>query len=245
MPFELPPSKDRRERPGAALSVLYVTSTEGSTATTGDHPLRPDLAYETLRPARMPTAPPTAEPEACAPLALLELGPARFPARTGPHGEAALLEDQDRHRRDRSAIRRGPAALGRPTATGRGPGPYGLQAAIATCHTAAPSTQETDGERVVLLHEALGRVAPSPVVELNPAVAVAMANGPRQALHMVDELAASGRLSGSHLLPGVRGELLTRLGRTTETRAELELAARPGRNTRERSVLLRKAAALP
>ncbi|MEV8327072.1 sigma-70 family RNA polymerase sigma factor [Kitasatospora sp. NPDC056731] len=244
VPFELPPAEDRRERLGAVLSVLYVIFTEGSTATAGDHLLRPDLAYEALRLARTLAALLPAEPEACALLALFELTAARFAARTAPDGEAVLLEDQDRRRWDRSAIRRGLAALGRAAATGRGLGPYGLQAAIAACHAAAPSVQETDWEHIVLLYEALGRVAPSPVVELNRAVAVAMADGPQQALHLVDELATSGRLSGSHLLPGVRGELLTRLGRTAEARAELELAARLCRNTRERSVLLRKAANL-
>jgi predicted RNA polymerase sigma factor len=129
-------------------------------------------------------------------------------------------------------------------AAGRGLGPYGLQASIAACHAAAPSVRETDWERVVLLYEALGRVAPSPVVDLNRAVALAMAGAPDRALDLVDGLAASGRLSGSHLLPTVRGELLARLGRPAEARAELERAARLCRNTRERSVLLRKAAAL-
>lgn len=244
VPFELPPAEERRERLGAVLSVLYVIFTEGSTATTGDRLLRPDLAYEAVRLARMLAALLPAEPEVYGLLALCELTAARFPARTGPDGEAVLLEDQDRRLWDRSAIRRGLAALGRATGAGRGLGPYGLQAAIAACHATAPSVRETDWERVVLLYEALGRVAPSPVVELNRAVAVAMASGPEQALCMVDELAASGRLSGSYLLPSVRGELLVRLGRTTEARAELELAARLCRNVRERSVLLRKAAAL-
>jgi predicted RNA polymerase sigma factor len=144
----------------------------------------------------------------------------------------------------RSAVRRGLAALDRASSAGRGLGPYGLQAAIAACHASASSVAETDWERVVLLYEALGRVAPSPVVELNRAVAIAMATGPQHALSMVDELVASGRLSGSYLLPSVPGELLARLGRTVEARAELELAARLCRNIRERSVLLRKAAAL-
>ncbi|GGV38924.1 RNA polymerase sigma factor [Kitasatospora herbaricolor] len=244
VPFELPPAEERPGRLGGVLSVLYVIFTEGSTATTGDHLLRPDLAYEAVRLARMLAALLPAEPEVFGLLALFELTAARFAARTGPDGEAVLLEDQDRRLWDRSAIRRGLAAIGRATALGRGLGPYGLQAAIAACHATAPSVQETDWERVVLLYEALGRVAPSPVVELNRAVAVAMAGGPQQALSMVDELAASGRLSGSHLLPSVRGELLIRLGRTAQARAELELAARLCRNTRERSVLLRKAAAL-
>jgi RNA polymerase sigma factor (sigma-70 family) len=244
VPFELPPSEERRERLGAVLSVLYVIFTEGSTATAGDHLLRPDLAYEAARLARTLAALLPAEPEVYGLLALFELTAARFPARTGSDGEPVLLEDQDRRRWDRSAIRRGLAAFSRATATGRGLGPYGLQAAIAACHATAPSVRETDWERVVLLYEALGRVAPSPVVELNRAVAVAMASGPRQALCVVDELAASGGLSGSYLLPSVRGELLVRLGRTAEARAELELAARLCRNARERSVLLRKAATL-
>ena len=244
VPFELPPSQERPARLGGVLSVLYVIYTEGSTATTGDRLLRPDLAYEAVRLARMLVALLPGEPEVSGLLALFELTAARFPARTGPDGEAVLLEDQDRRLWDRSAIRRGLAALGRAAAAGRGLGPYGLQASIAACHATAPSVPETDWGRIVLLYEALGRVAPSPVVELNRAVAVAMASGPQQALSMVDDLAASGRLSGSHLLPSVRGELLARLGRTAEARAELELAARLCRNARERTVLLRKAAAL-
>lgn len=244
VPFELPPAEERRERLGGVLSVLYVIFTEGSTATAGDQLLRTDLGYEAIRLARTLAALLPDEPEVYGLLALCELTAARFPARTGPDGEAVLLEDQDRRRWDRSAIRRGLAAIDRAAALGHGLGPYGLQAAIAACHAAAPSVPETDWERIVLLYEALGRVAPSPVVELNRAVAVAMASGPGQALTLVDELVAADRLSGSHLLPGVRGELLARLGRTTEARAELELAARLCRNARERSVLLRKAAAL-
>lgn len=244
VPFELPPSEERRQRLGGVLSVLYVIFTEGSTATAGDRLLRPDLAYEALRLARMLAGLLPGEPEVYGLLAMFELTAARFAARTGPDGEAVLLEDQDRRLWDRSAIRRGLAALGRASAAGRGLGPYGLQAAIAACHATAPSVREVDWERVVLLYEALGRVAPSPVVELNRAVAVAMASGPGPALSEVDELVASGRLSGSYLLPSVRGELLVRLGRTAEARTELELAARLCRNVRERSVLLRKAAAL-
>ncbi|MBL7549624.1 RNA polymerase subunit sigma-24 [Frankia sp. AgB1.9] len=245
VPFELPPAEQRRERLGGVLSVLYVIFTEGSTATAGDRLLRPELAHESIRLARMLSALLPDEPEVFGLLALCELTAARFPARTGPDGEPVLLADQDRRLWDRSAIRRGRAALARASAVGRGLGPYGLQAAIAACHASASSVPDTDWERVVLLYEALGRVAPSPVVELNRAVAVAMAHGPQEALEMVDELVASDRLSGSHLLPSVRGELLTRLGRTDEARAELTLAARLCRNTHERSVLLRKAAALP
>jgi predicted RNA polymerase sigma factor len=221
-----------------------VIFTEGSTATSGEGLLRPDLAYEAIRLARVLLALQPDEPEVHGLLALFELTAARFPARTGPDGEAVLLENQDRRRWDRSAIRRGLATLARASAIGRGLGPYGLQAGIAACHASAASVAETDWESIVVLYEALGRVAPSPIVELNRAVAVAMASGPLAALSIVDELVATDRLSGSHLLPSVRGELLVRLGRTVEARAELELAARLCRNVRERTVLLRKAAAL-
>ncbi len=241
VPFALPEPPQRRERLGAVLGVLYVIFTEGSTATAGVDLLRPDLAYEAIRLARTLAALLPGEPEVHGLLALCELTAARFPARVDSDGEAVLLTDQDRRRWDRSAIRRGMAALGRAVASGRGLGPYGLQASIAACHAAAPSVEGTDWARVVLLYEALGRVAPSPVVELNRAVAVAMADGPQAALAVVDEVAAGGRLAGSHLLPGVRGELLARLGRTAEARAELEFAARLCRNVRERAVLLRRA----
>jgi len=244
VPFEPPPSEERRERLGGVLSVLYVIFTEGSTATSGDDLLRPDLAHEAIRLARMLTTLLPRAPEVFGLLALFELTAARFPARTGPDGDPVLLEDQNRRLWDRSAIRRGLAALTRSAALGHGHGPYGLQAAIAACHASAASVAETDWDRVVLLYEALGRVAPSPVVELNRAVAVAMAQGPQQALDIVDDMVDSGRLPGSHLLPSVRGELLARLGRTTEARTELETAARLNGNSRERSLLLRKAAAL-
>ena len=246
VPFGLPPAEERRERLGSVLSVLYVIFTEGSTATAGDRLLRPDLGYEAIRLARMLVALLPDEPEAHGLLALFELTAARFPARTGPDGDPVLLEDQDRRLWDRSAIRRGLAAT-RPGhgRRARASGPYGLQAAVAACHASAPSVPETDWERIVLLYEALGRVAPSPVVALNRAVAVAMAEGPLRALALVDELVASERLPGSYLLPSVRGEL------PGPARPERRGASRAGtrrhacaRNTRERSVLLRKAAAL-
>jgi RNA polymerase sigma factor (sigma-70 family) len=242
VPFELPAADERRERLGGVLTVLYVIFTEGSTATSGDRLVRPGVAYEAIRLARTLAALLPDEPEVHGLLALCELTAARFPARTGPDGSPILLEDQDRRLWDVSAIRRGLAALAR--ASVRGLGPYGLQAAIAATHTAAPSVEATDWERIVVLYEALGRIAPSPVVELNRAVAVAMASGPEQALTIVDELVATDRLPGSHLLPTVRGELLARLGRRSEARAELELATRLCSNRQERSVLLRKAAAL-
>ncbi|MFK4244747.1 RNA polymerase sigma factor [Micromonospora chokoriensis] len=242
VPFELPPVDERRDRLGGVLSVLYAIFTEGSTATSGDRLLRPDVAYEAIRLARTLTALLPDEAEAHGLLALCELTAARFPARTEPDGTPILLEDQDRRLWDLSAIRRGLAALAK--ASRHGLGPYGLQATIAAAHASAPSVEETNWARIVVLYEALGRIAPSPVVELNRAVAVAMASGPAPALAIVDELIAANRLPGSHLVPTVRGELLTRLGRRPEARAELESAARLCANQRERSVLLGKAAAL-
>ena len=242
IPFELPPPDERRQRLSSVLSVLYVIFTEGSTATSGDRLVRPDVAYEAIRLARTLAALLPAEPEVHGLLALCELTAARFPARTAPDGSPILLENQDRTRWDFAAIRRGLAAL--TVASTRGLGPYGLQAAIAAAHASALSVEGTDWDRIVVLYEALGRVAPSPIVELNRAVAVAMATGPADALRIVDELIATDRLPGSYLVPTVRGELLTRLGRRPEARAELELAARLCPNRPERSVLLRKAAAL-
>jgi predicted RNA polymerase sigma factor len=185
-----------------------------------------------------------AEPEVHGLVALLELTAARFPARTGPDGAPVLLEHQDRGRWDHAAIRRGRAALARAEQAGRGLGAYGLQAAIAECHAVAPSVEATNWERVVLIYEALGRLAPSPVVDLNRAVAVSMAQGPAAALPIVDSLAGAEALSNSHLLPSVRGELLTRLGRTDEARAELERAIQLCGNERERAVLQQKVADL-
>ncbi|MGW0637681.1 RNA polymerase sigma factor [Nocardia salmonicida] len=242
--FEVPPAAERRARLGSVLGVIYLIFTEGSSASTGDDLIRFDLAGEAQRLARVLSRLMPAEPEVYGLLALLELTAARFPARTGPDGEPVLLEQQDRRRWDRSAIRRGRAALVKAGAVGRGLGAYGLQAAIAECHAVAPSVERTDWERVVVLYEALGRLAPSPVVDLNRAVAVSMAEGPAAALPIVDELAAAGALSTSHLLPSVRGELLSRLGRTTEARAELADAIRRCGNEREKAVLANKLAAL-
>ncbi|QBI21938.1 sigma-70 family RNA polymerase sigma factor [Egibacter rhizosphaerae] len=240
VPFEVPPPEERRERLGSVLSVVYLVFTEGSTATSGDDLIRPDLAHEALRMARVLARLAPDEPEVHGLLALLELTAARFPARTGPEGDPVLLEDQDRRRWDRAAIGRGRAALARAAGAGRGLGAYGLQAAIAECHAVAPSVDDTDWERIVVLYEALERLAPSPVVELNRAVALSMALGPAVALPVVDDLAGSERLAGSHLLPSVRGELLTRLGRTEEARSELSRAVDLCANYRERAVLERK-----
>jgi RNA polymerase sigma factor (sigma-70 family) len=240
VPFAMPPARERAERLGSVLSVIYLIFTEGSSASSGGDLIRLDLAGEAQRLARVLARLMPDEPEVHGLLALLELTAARFPARTGPDGEPVLLEQQDRARWDHAAICRGRAALARVQQAGRGLGAYGLQAAIAECHAIAPSVGATNWERVVILYEALGRLAPSPVVDLNRAVAVAMAQGPAAALPIVDQLLASGAMPGSHLLPGVRGELLTRLGRTDEARAELERAVASCGNERERAVLRRK-----
>lgn len=244
VPFEVPPARERAERLGSVLNVVYLVFTEGSSASSGGDLIRFDLAGEAQRLARVLGRLMPDEPEVHGLLALLELTAARFPARTGPDGRPVLLEHQDRRRWDRAAIRRGRAALARAERAGRGLGAYGLQAAIAECHAVAPSVEATDWERVVLLYEALGRLAPSPVVDLNRAVAVSMARGPAAALPIVDGLAAAGALPGSHLLPSVRGELLVRLGRAGEARAELERAVRLCGNEPERALLERKLADL-
>ncbi len=245
VPFEMPPSDERRKRLGPVLSVLYLIFTEGSTATSGSEWIRFDLAREAIRLARVLARLVPDEPEAQGLLALLELTAARFPARLDRDGEPILLEKQDRRRWDRAAIRRGRAALAQAVQVGRGLGAYGLQAAIAECHAVAPSVDESDWERIVILYEALNRLTPSPVVELNRAVAVSMARGPAAALPIVDGLVAEGRLAESHLLPSVRGELLSRLGKPGEARGEFERALRLCANERERGLLQRKIEALP
>jgi predicted RNA polymerase sigma factor len=244
VPFEVPLSHERRQRLGSVLSVLYVIFTEGSTATSGGEWIRPDLAREAVRLTRILARLVPDESEVHGLLALLQLTAARFPARIDEDGEPVLLEDQDRRRWDRAAIRRGRAALAAAGKVGRGLGAYGIQAAIAECHAVARSVDETDWERIVLLYEALCRLAPSPVVELNRAVAISVAQGPAAALPVVDDLVAAGSLAGSHLLPSVRGELLSRLGRTDEARREIEFAVRLCGNERERGLLQRKLAAL-
>lgn len=244
VPFALPSARERIERLGSVLNVIYLIFTEGSSASHGDDLIRIDLTSEAQRLARVLARLVPDEPEVHGLVALFELTAARFPARTGPDGLPVLLEHQDRRRWDRAAIRRGQAALARAERLGRGLGAYGLQAAIAECHAVAPSVKETNWERIVLLYEALGRLALSPVVDLNRAVAVSMAQGPAAALPIVDELVAAEALPTSHLLPTVRGELLTRLGRTAEARTELERAIRLCGNERERAVLKRKLAAL-
>jgi predicted RNA polymerase sigma factor len=245
VPFEMPSKDERRTRLSSVISVLYLIFTDGSTATSGTELIRADLAREAVRLARFLARLVPDVPETHGLLALLELTSSRFPARVQDDGGPVLVEQQDRRRWDRSAIRRGRAALARAALVGRmALGAYGLQAAIAECHAVAPSVDETDWERVFLLYEALGRLAPSPIVELNKAVAISVAQGPAAALPVVDDLVVAGSLSSSHLLPSVHGELLTRLGRTDKARRELELAVRLCRNDRERDLLERKIAEL-
>lgn len=244
VPFETPEPAEWAERLGAVLSVVYLIFTEGYAATTGTQWMRPDLAAEAVRLGRVLARLAPREPEVHALLALMEFQAARFPARVDATGAPVLLEDQDRRRWDRARIARGTAALRAADARGRGRGPYALQAAIAQCHAVAASVSDTDWDEIVVLYEALGRIAPNPVVELNRAVAVSMATGPANALRLVDAIERSGALAGSYLVPSVRGELLSRLGRTDEARAELLTAARLTGNDRQAAVLRAKAESL-
>lgn len=244
VPFEAPDPSEWGPRLGGVLGVVYLIFTEGYAATSGDRWIRTDLAREALRLGRVIAELLPREPEVHGLVALMEFQSSRFGARVARDGSPILLADQDRTRWDRAQIARGVAALQRADALGRGRGPFALQAAIAECHAVAPSVEATDWERIVLLYEALGRLAPNPVVELNRAVAVSMATGPATALRIVDALADAGQLRGSHLLPSVRGELLSRLGRTEDARAALLEAAALTSNTREAAVLRGKAQAL-
>ena len=244
VPFEVPARSEQRERLGSVLSVVYLVFTEGSNASSGSEWIRIDLAHEATRLARVLARLIPDEPEVHGLLALLELTAARFPARTGSDGKAVLLEDQNRRRWDHSAIRRGRAALATAQQVGQGLGAYGVQAAIAECHAIAPSVEQADWLRIVRLYDVLRDLAPSPVVTLNRAVAVSMAHGPEQGLAEVDGVSGDPLLRGSHLLPTVRGELLTRLGRTEEARAELQIALERCTNEPTRDVLTAKLAAL-
>lgn len=239
IPFEVPEQRELPERLGSVLQVLYLIFSEGSFATGGEAWMRTDLAAEALRLARILVRL-TPEPEAFSLLALMELTAARFPARLDAAGRPVLLEDQDRRRWDQSAIRRGRAALRKALSAGRGLGAYGLQASIAECHAVARTAEATDWDRIVILYEALGRLAPSPIIELNRAVAVAMASGPAAGLELVRGLEKGGALKGSHVLPAVRGELLARLGRSVEARESFLEALRMCSNAAERFALERK-----
>jgi len=241
LPFEVPSLGEFDTRLGSVLNVVYLIFNEGYAATSGESWMRTDLAAEAIRLARVVSALVPDEPDVHALLALLELQASRFAARVDADGEPILLADQDRSRWDRSQIQRGRAALARSDALGRGRGAYALQAGIAECHAVAASTDDTDWHRIVSLYEALQELTPSPFVDLNHAVAVAMADGPAAGLQLVDRLIAGGALTGYPLLPSVRGELLSRLGRRAEARAELLAAAELTQNEREKAVLLHKA----
>ncbi|WP_091230932.1 RNA polymerase sigma factor [Microbacterium sp. 3J1] len=242
VPFEMPSHDEHRERLGGILGVLYLIFNEGHAASSGSDWMRPELSLEAIRLTRVLVALMPRERDVHSLLALMELTAARFPARVDAEGQPVLLADQDRRRWDRGRIARGRAALAAADAIGPGRGAYGLQAAIAERHALAPSVEETDWEHIVVLYEALGRLAPSPVVELNRAAAVAMATGPASALAIIDRLAASGALPGYHLLPATRAELLLRLGRPDEARSEFAVAAALAGNDRERALLQAKAA---
>ncbi|WP_433451965.1 RNA polymerase sigma factor [Streptomyces sp. CA-142005] len=244
--FEVPYGPDREARLGSVLDVIYLIFNEGYAATAGDDLLRPGLCEDALRLARVLSALMPKEPEVHGLTALLEFQASRTAARTGPDGEPVLLKDQNRRRWNRMLIARGIRALDRAGATASGaPGPYALQAAIAACHAHAYHYEETDWRAIATLYGLLAARAPSPVVELNRAVAVAMADGPAEGLKLVDALTAEPALRDYHLLPSVRGDLLARLGRAAEARAEFERAVTLTRNERERQLLLSKLHSLP
>jgi RNA polymerase sigma factor (sigma-70 family) len=241
VPFEVPRGPELAERLSSVFEVIYLVFNEGYTATAGDDWMRPTLCDEALRLGRILVELVPGEPEAHGLVALLEIQASRSRARVGPSGEPILLLDQDRARWDQLLIRRGLAALGRAEALRGEPGPYTLQAAIAACHARALLPDETDWARIAGLYAELARLVPTPVVELNRAVAVSMAEGPQAGLDLIDALASEPSLRGYHLLPGVRGDLLVKLGRTEEARPEFVRAAALTRNARERAFLLERA----
>jgi len=242
VPFEVPRGAELAERLSSVLEVVYLVFNEGYAATAGDDWMRPALCEDALRLGRILAGLMPREPEVHGLVALMEIQASRAGARVGASGEAVLLLDQDRARWDHVLIGRGLAALARAEALGGALGPYALQAAIAACHARARTAGDTDWARIATLYAALARLAPSPVVELNRAVALSMAFGPAAGLELVDALTAEPALRDYHLLPAVRGDLLHRLGRAAEARAEFERAAALTRNARERDVLLARAA---
>ena len=242
VPFETPDGGELDERLPAVLEVIYLVFNEGYAATAGDDWIRPGLCEEALRLGRIVAELVPREPEAHGLIALLEIQASRNAARTRPNGEPVLLLEQDRSHWDMLLIRRGLAALKR-AETLPGPlGPYGLQAAIAACHARALDAEETEWVRIAALYDALAQVSPSPVVELNRAVAIGMAFGPEPALTLLEEIADEPALARYHLLPSVRGDLLAKLGPAAEARAEFERAAEMTGNERERTLLLARAA---
>jgi predicted RNA polymerase sigma factor len=243
VPFEVPRGAEFTARLSSVLEVLYLIFNEGYSATAGDDWVRPALCEDALRLGRILAELVPNEPEVHGLVSLMEIQASRLRARVGSSGEPVLLLDQDRGRWDRLLIRRGLAALERAEELSGALGPYALQAAIAACHARARTPEETDWTRIVALYDALAQLTLSPVVELNRAVAVAMAFGPAAGLELVDALTTEPSLEGYHLLPSVRGDLLAKLGRYDEARAELERAVSLTRNARERKLLLDRIAA--
>jgi RNA polymerase sigma factor (sigma-70 family) len=241
VPFEVPTGADRNARLSSVLEVVYAIFNEGYAATAGDDWMRPALCEDALRLGRILARLAPDEPEVHGLVALMEIQASRLGARIGPSGEPILLLDQDRARWDRVLIHRGLGALERAEELAGALGPYTLQAAIAACHALARTPEETDWERIVALYDALAQITGSPVVELNRAVAVAMAFGPAAGLELVDALVADGSLAGYHLLPSVRGDLLAKLDRPDEAREEFARAASLTRNEREQTLLLERA----
>jgi RNA polymerase sigma factor (sigma-70 family) len=243
VPFEVPTAEERPARLSSVLEVIYLIFNEGYSATSGDDWMRPALCEDAVRLGRILAQLTPEESEVHGLVALLEIQASRVRARAGPSGEPILLLDQDRRRWDRLLINRGLAALARAEELGGARGPYALQAAIAACHARAFRPEETDWVRIASLYSVLAEATPSPVVELNRAVAVSMALGPQAGLDLVDALVSEPSMRGYHLLPSVRGDLLMKLGRPGEARAEFERAATLARNTRERDLSAERARA--
>ena len=243
VPFEVPRGAELAARLSSVLEVIYLVFNEGYSATAGDDWMRPALCEDALRLGRILAGLVPNEPEVHGLVALMEIQASRSRARVGPSGEPILLLDQDRSRWDHVLIGRGLAALELAEKPGDALGPYALQATIAACHARARTPEETDWGRIVVLYEELARLTPSPVVELNRAVAVGMASGPAAGLELVEALTSDPSLTAYHLLPSVRGDFLAKLGRFDEARAELERAASLTRNARERELLLERAGA--
>lgn len=243
VPFEVPRRHELETRLASVLEVIYLVFNEGYSATAGDDWMRPSLCEEALRLGRIVAELVPKESEVHGLVALMEIQASRTAARMGPSGEPVLLLEQNRARWDQMLIRRGLAALARAESLGGALGPYALQAAIAACHGRARSADETDWGRIAALYDALAELAPSPIVELNRAVALSMAFGPAAGLEVADALLDEPALKGYHLLPAVRGDLLFKLGRLDEARREFDRAASLTRNTRERALLLARARA--
>jgi RNA polymerase sigma-70 factor, ECF subfamily len=243
VPFEVPRRPELAARLSSVLEVVYLVFNEGYSATAGDDWMRPELCADALRLGRILAELVPTEPEVHGLVALMEIQASRSAARIGPSGEPVLLLEQDRSRWDHVLIRRGLAALARAEKLGGALGPYALQAAIAACHARARTPEETDWARIAALYDALGQLAPSPIVELNRGVALAMAFGPAVGLEVVDGLTSEPSLQAYHLLPSVRGDLLAKLGRLDEAREEFERAASMTRNGRQRTLALERAAA--